>query len=80
MVSPPNAVRLVLEAVCVLKKVKPDRVPDPSGSGKKIEDYWGPAKKMIGEMKFLDSLTTYDKVSGLNLESVYKILKLSICL
>lgn len=62
MKSPPAGVRLVLEAVCVLKSIKPERVPDPSGSGKKIEDFWGPAKKMLGDMKFLESLHNYDKV------------------
>ena len=61
MKSPPYAIKLVLEAVCTLKGIKPERVPDPSGSGKKIEDYWGPSKKMLGDMKFLDSLVTFDK-------------------
>ncbi|XP_070569551.1 dynein axonemal heavy chain 7-like isoform X2 [Ptychodera flava] len=61
MKSPPSGVRLVMEAVCILKGIKPDRVPDPSGSGKKIEDYWGPSKRMLGDMKFLQSLHEYDK-------------------
>lgn len=30
-------------------------------SGKKIEDYWGPSKKLLGEMKFLQQLQEYDK-------------------
>ncbi|XP_071822297.1 dynein axonemal heavy chain 7-like isoform X1 [Apostichopus japonicus] len=59
--SPPAAVRLVMEAVCILKSFKPDRVPDPSGAGKKIEDYWPPSKRMLGDMKFLQSLMDYDK-------------------
>ena len=62
MKSPPYMVKLVLEAVCVIKGVKPDRIPDPSGSGKKIEDFWGQAKKMLGDMKFLESLMMFDKV------------------
>ncbi|KAF6028575.1 DNAH7 [Bugula neritina] len=61
MKSPPGGVKLVLEAICVLKNIKPERVPDPSGSGKKIEDFWGPSKKMLGDMKFLESLHQYDK-------------------
>lgn len=61
MKSPPAGVRLVMEAVCILKSIKPDRVNDPSGSGRKMEDYWGPAKRMLGDMKFLQSLQTYDK-------------------
>lgn len=62
MKSPPSGVKLVMEAVCILKGVKPDRVPDPSGSGKKIEDYWGPSKRVLGDFKFLQSLRDYDKV------------------
>lgn len=62
MKSPPAGVKLVMEAVCILKGVKPDRIPDPSGSGKKIEDFWGPSKRLLGDMKFLQSLKDYDKV------------------
>ncbi|CAH1790213.1 unnamed protein product [Owenia fusiformis] len=61
MKNPPGMVKLVMEAVCVLKGVKPEKTPDPSGSGKKIEDYWGPAKRMLGDMKFLEGLRDYDK-------------------
>ena len=45
----------------MMKSVKPERKPDPSGSGKMIEDYWGPSQKLLGDMKFLDSLKAYDK-------------------
>ncbi|KAI5107507.1 dynein heavy chain 7, axonemal isoform X1 [Silurus meridionalis] len=61
MKSPPAGVKLVMEAICILKGIKPDRVPDTSGSGKKIEDFWGPAKKLLGDMKFLQSLHEYNK-------------------
>lgn len=61
MKSPPNLVRIVLEAVCVLKGIKPERVNATDGSGKKIEDYWGPSKKMLGDMKFLQDLKDFDK-------------------
>lgn len=43
-----------------MKQAKPDRKPDPS-SGKMVEDWWGPSLKLLGDMKFLDSLKTYDK-------------------
>ena len=62
MKSPPGGVRLVCEAICVLKGIKAERIPDPSGSGKKIEDFWGPSKKMLGDMKFLEGLIAFDKV------------------
>ena len=66
MKAPPVGIRLVCEAVCVLKGIKPERIPDPSGSGKKIEDYWGPSKRMLGDMKFLESLINFDKVSDVH--------------
>ncbi|XP_061547478.1 dynein axonemal heavy chain 7 isoform X6 [Phycodurus eques] len=61
MKSPPSGVKLVMEAICILKKMKPDRVTDPSGSGKKVEDYWGPAKKLLSDLKFLQSLKDFDR-------------------
>ena len=77
MKSPPNGVRLVMEAICVLKGVKADRSPDPSGSGKKIEDFWGPSKRILGDMKFLESLHTFDKV-GLVLCSWFILYKVTL--
>ena len=61
MKSPPAGVKLVMEATCVMRDVKPEKIQDPEGSGKKIQDYWGPAKKMLGDIKFLDSLREHDK-------------------
>ncbi|XP_061774430.1 dynein axonemal heavy chain 7 [Nerophis ophidion] len=61
MKSPPLAVKMVMEAICILKHVKPERIPDPSGTGKKVEDYWGPAKKLLGDLKFLQGLKEFDK-------------------
>jgi len=61
MKDPPAAVKLVMEAVCVMKEVKGEKVADPNGGTKKVMDYWGPAKKMLGDMKFLDGLKAYDK-------------------
>nr|CAD7400376.1 unnamed protein product [Timema cristinae] len=58
--SPPKGIKLVMEAVCILKDVKPDRVPDP-GTGRMIDDYWGPSKRILGDLKFLESLVQFDK-------------------
>lgn len=44
----------------MLQDVKPDRIPAPSGIGT-VEDYWGPSKKVLGDMKFLDGLMNFDK-------------------
>ncbi|XP_035226897.1 dynein heavy chain 3, axonemal-like isoform X2 [Stegodyphus dumicola] len=61
MKNPPPGVKLVMEAICIMRGIKPERKPDPSGSGKMIEDYWGPSQKMLGDLKFLDALKSYDK-------------------
>lgn len=60
MKSPPAVVKIVLEGVCIMKDVKPERVPNPSGVGV-IEDYWQASKKVLADMKFLDSLLNFDK-------------------
>ncbi|CAI8001099.1 Dynein heavy chain 7, axonemal, partial [Geodia barretti] len=61
MKSPPAGVRLVMAAVCVMRDIKPDKINDPAGTGQKILDYWGPSKRLLGDMKFLDILREYDK-------------------
>ncbi|NXK27218.1 DYH3 protein, partial [Arenaria interpres] len=61
MQNPPGPVKLVMESICVMKGTKPERKPDPSGSGKMIEDYWGSSRKILGDLKFLESLKTFDK-------------------
>ncbi|XP_069874841.1 dynein axonemal heavy chain 12 isoform X3 [Dipodomys merriami] len=61
MKNPPSGVKLVMAAVCVMKDIKPERITDPSGTGGKILDYWGPSKKLLGDMNFLRDLREYDK-------------------
>lgn len=60
MKSPPVGVRIVMEAVCILKGVAPDKIPNPNGMGT-IEDYWGASKRVLGDMKFLESLIKFEK-------------------
>lgn len=50
-----------MESVCVMLNSKSERKPDPTGTGKMIEDYWGPSLKLLGDLKFLDKLKSYDK-------------------
>ena len=50
MQSPSILIRVVMEAICVMKAVRPERKPDPSGSGKMIEDFWGPSKKVCSTL------------------------------
>jgi dynein heavy chain len=44
--NPPEMVKFTLEAVCILLDVKPD---------------WGEAKRLLGQMDFMDTLKSYDK-------------------
>ncbi|CAK9824900.1 Dynein axonemal heavy chain 7 [Anthophora retusa] len=59
MKKPPGGVRLILESVCVLKQIKPERVQQPNGTF--VEDYWKSALRMLSDAKFLDSLLNFDK-------------------
>ncbi|XP_065670290.1 dynein axonemal heavy chain 12 isoform X3 [Hydra vulgaris] len=61
MKNPPPGVKLVMSAICIMKDIAPDKVNDPSGSGKKVLDFWGPSLKLLGDMNFLHSLKEYDK-------------------
>nr|XP_060483981.1 dynein axonemal heavy chain 12 [Panthera onca] len=61
MKNPPSGVKLVMAAICVMKDIKPEKISDPSGTGGKILDYWGPSKKLLGDMNFLRELREYDK-------------------
>ena len=61
MKKPPEAVKMVMTAVCILMDVKPSLVKDPD-SGKKVKDYWVKAQKaLLGDSRFLQNLESYDK-------------------
>uniref|UniRef100_A0A673Y2U6 Dynein axonemal heavy chain 3 n=1 Tax=Salmo trutta TaxID=8032 RepID=A0A673Y2U6_SALTR len=72
MSNPPGLVKLVMESICIMKGIKPERKPDPGGSGKMIEDFWGPSKKLLGDMKFLENLKAYDKdnIAAANIKKI----------
>jgi dynein heavy chain len=44
MLKPPDHVKLVLEAVCVLKKMKPVPVPNPKNPKETVLSYWEASK------------------------------------
>lgn len=73
MKNPPETVKLVMAAVCVIKGITPDRVTD-TATGKKVFDYWGPSKKLLGDMQFLQSLKDFDK-DNIDPENMKKIRK-----
>jgi dynein heavy chain len=56
MKNPPAVVKLVMEACCIMKGVKPKRIPDPKDPTKRIDDYWSPAQQMLADTAFLPSL------------------------
>jgi dynein heavy chain len=60
MKNPPDTVKLVMAAVCVMLNVPSERIVDPV-TGKKSMDFWGPSKRVLGDMNFLQNLKDYDK-------------------
>ena len=82
MKNPAPIVKFVVEAVCVMKGVAPERKPgtfslknfgtillkkikfsDPDNKGAMTDDYWGPGQKMMGDIKFLDTLRAYGNLT-----------------
>jgi dynein heavy chain len=61
MANPPAGVKLVMEGVCIMLEIKPDKVNDPNGGTKKVLDFWGPSKKLLNDLGFLARLKSYDK-------------------
>jgi dynein heavy chain len=63
MQRPPDGVKLVIEAVCIMKNIKPKKI-DGDKPGKKVDDYWEVGKGLLSDpQKFLDSLMNFDKDS-----------------
>ncbi|KAI3369512.1 hypothetical protein L3Q82_007723 [Scortum barcoo] len=61
MQRPPQGVKLVIEAVCIMKGIKPKKIPGEK-PGTKVDDYWEPGKGLLQDPgKFLESLFKYDK-------------------
>lgn len=73
MKNPPSAVKLVMAAVVVMKGIPPDRIND-AATGRKILDYWGPSKRILGDMAFLQTLKEYDK-DNINIDVMKRIRK-----
>uniref|UniRef100_A0A8C5QQJ6 Dynein axonemal heavy chain 1 n=1 Tax=Leptobrachium leishanense TaxID=445787 RepID=A0A8C5QQJ6_9ANUR len=61
MQRPPEGVKLVIEAVCIMKGIKPKKIAGDK-PGSKIDDYWEPGKGLLQDPgKFLEGLFKYDK-------------------
>jgi len=65
MKSPPQGVKLVMEACCIMFSKKPVMVADTDPKAKpgaKVADYWTESTKLLADPSaFLDILMTYDK-------------------
>jgi dynein heavy chain, axonemal len=59
MKNPPHAIKTVMEAVCIMLRIKAERKPGPDGKMKM--EFWGPSQKLLGDMKFIETLRNYDK-------------------
>ena len=59
--QPTISIKLIMEAICILKGVKPDRLPDSGAGGKMIDDYWGPSKRLLGDQRFASDLAAFEK-------------------
>ena len=61
LANPPPDVRLVTGVVCMFFGIKPDKIPDPNGGNKKVDDYWKKSVTMMQDTQFLRKLIDYDK-------------------
>ncbi|KAL8563604.1 Dynein heavy chain 1, axonemal [Nucella lapillus] len=69
---PPDGVRLVIEAISIMKSIKPKRVQGEK-PGQKVDDYWEVGKAQLQDPgRFLESLFNYDK-DGIHDEVIKKI-------
>jgi dynein heavy chain len=60
MKSPPKLVKLVMEGVCIMLEVAPEKKASEDGKGK-VDDYWGPATKIMSDVNFMNRLLDFDK-------------------
>ncbi|XP_025602682.2 dynein axonemal heavy chain 1-like [Athalia rosae] len=61
MKRPPVGVVLVIEAICIIKDVKPLKLPGKM-PGEKVLDYWTPGIQLLADAgHFLNSLSNYNK-------------------
>lgn len=63
MKRPPAGVILVIETICIVKGIKPNKVPGQK-YGEKLDDYWEPGRNLMSDPGyFLASLMNFDKES-----------------
>ncbi|XP_030767557.1 dynein heavy chain 1, axonemal-like isoform X2 [Sitophilus oryzae] len=63
MKRPPSGVVYVIESICIVKNIKPNKIPGLR-PGEKILDYWDPGRIMLADPGvFLSSLMNFDRDS-----------------
>ena len=61
MKTPPDGVKMVLEAVCIMKKIAPKKIAGDKPNTK-VDDYSEGARVLLNDPgKFLEMLFTYEK-------------------
>jgi dynein heavy chain len=60
MKKPASGIKMVLEAVCIMFDIDPEKKMNPETQ--KVEpDYWGPSLKLLMDINFLNNVKTYQK-------------------
>ena len=80
MSNPPNGVRVVMQVVCMMMGVPPQKIPDPlpNNPGHTKSDYWQPAQRyLLGDVNFIQSLVDYktDEIPQKIVDSIEPITK-----
>lgn len=60
LAKPPQKIKTVCQAVCIMLGKEPARIKDPE-TGQMGPDWWGCSQRMMAENGFLSSLQEYDK-------------------
>jgi len=61
MLSPPPGVRLVMETICIVLGVAPEKVKGPDGRTS-VNDYWESSKKhLLNDPRFMKRLLEFDR-------------------
>eukprot|EP00419_Tripos_fusus_P036733 CAMPEP_0172763940 /NCGR_PEP_ID=MMETSP1074-20121228/176347_1 /TAXON_ID=2916 /ORGANISM="Ceratium fusus, Strain PA161109" /LENGTH=725 /DNA_ID=CAMNT_0013598625 /DNA_START=17 /DNA_END=2194 /DNA_ORIENTATION=- len=59
---PPPRLILVMEALCILFEVKPIAVRDMHNPGRKVADYWEPARRLLlSDTRLIEKMLDFDK-------------------
>ena len=61
LAKPPDKIKMVCRAVCIMLDIKAVKIPDPNDPSKRIMDYWGPSQRMLSQSDFIKQLMDYDK-------------------